>query len=71
MSKKIGDAQFETLLTGHREHTHRGKGVTPVRCGAAFRNRGIQPLLDGIVDLLPSPLDIPAIRGPSMLSSAV
>ena len=35
----------------------------PVLCGAAFKNRGVQPLLDAVVDYLPSPLDIPAITG--------
>jgi elongation factor G len=37
--------------------------VTPVLCGSAFRNRGVQPLLDAIADYLPSPLDVPAIEG--------
>jgi elongation factor G len=37
--------------------------ITPVLCGAAFKNRGIQPLLDAVVDYLPSPLDVPAIIG--------
>ena len=37
--------------------------VTPVFCGASFKNKGIQQLLDAIVDYLPSPLDIPAIKG--------
>ncbi len=35
----------------------------PVICGASFRNKGVQPLLDAIVDYLPSPLDIPAVEG--------
>jgi len=36
---------------------------TPVLCGAAFRNKGVQPLLDAIVDYLPSPVDVAAIQG--------
>ena len=35
----------------------------PVICGSAFKNKGVQPLLDAVVDFLPSPLDIPAIVG--------
>lgn len=37
--------------------------IHPVLCGAAFRNKGIQPLLDAIVSYLPSPVDIPAVEG--------
>jgi elongation factor G len=37
--------------------------IVPVTCGSSYRNKGVQPLLDAIVDFLPSPLDIPAIVG--------
>jgi translation elongation factor EF-G len=35
----------------------------PVICGSAFKNKGVQPLLDAVVDFLPSPLDVPSIAG--------
>ncbi|NLY86799.1 MAG: elongation factor G [Tissierellia bacterium] len=37
--------------------------ITPVLCGSSYRNKGVQPLLDAIIDYLPSPLDIPPIKG--------
>ncbi len=37
--------------------------VTPVLCGSSFKNKGVQPLLDAIIELLPSPLEVPAMKG--------
>jgi len=39
------------------------QSVVPVTCGSAFKNKGVQPLLDAVVDYMPSPLDIPPIKG--------
>lgn len=40
-----------------------GLSICPVLCGSAFKNKGVQPLLDAVVDFLPSPIDIPAMAG--------
>ncbi|WP_028059499.1 elongation factor G [Candidatus Solirubrobacter pratensis] len=37
--------------------------MTPVLCGSSFKNKGVQPLLDAVIDFLPSPLDVPAVTG--------
>ncbi|MFJ2155055.1 elongation factor G [Streptomyces sp. NPDC087856] len=52
----------ETLRTALRDLTRTGEGVV-VLCGSAYRNRGIEPLLDAVVAYLPSPSDVPAVRG--------
>ncbi len=51
-----------TLRAALRRATVAGRAV-PVLVGAAFKNKGVQPLLDAVVDYLPSPLDIPPVRG--------
>ncbi|MET8451498.1 elongation factor G [Streptomyces sp. NPDC005209] len=51
-----------TLVAALRDLTRSGEGVV-VLCGSAYRNRGIEPLLDAVCAYLPSPLDVPAVRG--------
>ncbi len=64
MEKFVQGKEFSELELKRavREATLQLKG-TPVLCGSAFRNKGVQPLLDAIIDYLPSPLDIPPIKG--------
>ncbi|MDR3640189.1 MAG: elongation factor G [Humidesulfovibrio sp.] len=50
------------IMLGIRKATIAMK-ICPVLCGTAFRNKGVQPLLDAVIDYLPSPLDIPAMIG--------
>ena len=52
----------ELLRAALRRATIAGHAV-PVLCGAAFKNKGVQPLLDAVVDYLPSPADIPPVAG--------
>ncbi len=70
---EMDDALLEAYLSGEelteeqikqciRKGTCAGKFV-PVVTGSAFKNKGVQPLLDAVVDFLPSPLDVPAIKG--------
>ena len=53
---------IEQLRDGLRRAVLAGKAA-PVFCGSSLRNKGVQPLLDAVIDYLPSPLDIPAVRG--------
>jgi elongation factor G len=57
-----GELTGEEIRRGLRLGTLR-YSLVPVLCGAAFRNKGVQPLLDAVVDYLPSPLDVPEVQG--------
>ncbi|MEB3230387.1 MAG: elongation factor G, partial [Leptolyngbyaceae bacterium] len=50
------------VMAGIRKATISGSMV-PMLCGSAFKNKGVQPLLDAVVDYLPAPIDVPAIQG--------
>jgi elongation factor G len=52
----------EQLIAAIRRATISGK-VTPVLCGSAFKNKGVQPMLDAVVHYLPSPIDVGAVQG--------
>ena len=52
----------EQIMAALRKGTVAGH-LVPVLCGAALRNRGVQPILDAVVDYLPSPADVPAVEG--------
>ncbi len=56
------DITPEELKTAIRKATIAGE-INPVLCGTSYRNKGVQPLLDAVVDYLPSPLDVPSIKG--------
>ena len=60
----------EELKVALRHGTTSGK-YTPVLCGSAFKNKGVQPMLDAVIDYLPSPLDVPAAVGHSVKDAEV
>ncbi len=64
MEKYLGDEKIspDEIRAAIRAGTIAMK-LVPVLCGASFRNKGVQPLLDAVVDFLPSPLDIPPMQG--------
>ena len=53
---------IDELKAGIRQLTINGEAF-PVLCGSAFKNRGVQPMLDAVIDYLPSPLDVPDVEG--------
>jgi elongation factor G len=73
MAVEQDDAAMESYLEGNEPSVEELKKLirkgtlemafVPVVCGSAFKNKGVQPLLDAVIDYLPSPLDVPAIKG--------
>jgi len=77
---ELDDELLESYLSDARigeEELHRAVRrltlslrAVPVLCGAAFRNKGVQPLLDAVVHYLPSPLDVPPVKGINLITGA-
>ena len=64
--EEITEDEIKAALRKRVNQSVRNKGegaFVPVVCGSAFKNKGVQPLLDAVVDFLPSPVDVPAIVG--------
>ncbi|MEJ2534452.1 MAG: elongation factor G [Gammaproteobacteria bacterium] len=57
-----GELSDEQIIEGLRRGTL-NNDIVPVLCGTAFKNKGVQALLDAVVQLMPSPVDVPAIKG--------
>jgi elongation factor G len=57
--KEIGEAELRKAI----RNASLSLKIVPALCGSAFRNKGVQPMLDAVVDYLPSPLDIPPVKG--------
>jgi elongation factor G len=57
-----GDLSEKEVIAGLRQRTINGE-IQPMLCGSAFKNKGVQRMLDAVVELMPSPLDIPPVKG--------
>ena len=57
-----GELSESQIVAGIRKRTIAGE-IVPAMCGSAFKNKGVQAVLDAVVDYLPSPEDVPAIEG--------
>ncbi|MDT6938833.1 elongation factor G [Brucella pseudogrignonensis] len=73
LAVEIDEAAMEAYLEGNMPSNEQLRALIrkgtiavkfhPILCGTAFKNRGVQPLLDAVVEFLPSPIDVPAIKG--------
>ncbi|MFS2326900.1 MULTISPECIES: elongation factor G [Brucella] len=73
LAVEIDEAAMEAYLEGNMPSNDQLRALIrkgtiavkfhPILCGTAFKNRGVQPLLDAVVEFLPSPIDVPAIKG--------
>jgi len=59
---EAGDLTEEQIYQGLRVRTLAGE-IVPAMCGSAFKNKGVQPMLDSVIRYMPSPLDVPAVKG--------
>merc|ERR1719456_613067 len=57
-----GDLSEEEITQGLRTRTINGE-IQPMLCGTAFKNKGVQRMLDAVIELMPSPLDVPPVPG--------
>ena len=57
-----GELSNEEIKAGLRARTL-SNDIVPILCGSAFKNKGVQAMLDGVIDFMPSPIDVPAIKG--------
>ncbi|MCR6497226.1 elongation factor G [Thermomonas sp. S9] len=57
-----GDLSEAEIIAGLRERTLKTE-IVPMFCGSAFKNKGVQAMLDGVINLLPSPVDVPPVKG--------
>ena len=60
--RSTGDLSEDEIKLGIRTRTI-GAEIQPMFCGSAFKNKGVQRMLDGVVDFMPSPADIPPVPG--------
>ena len=59
---RVGELSVEEMKKGIRIRTINNE-IVPMLCGSAFKNKGVQAMLDAVIDYLPSPVDVPPVKG--------